>query len=73
MSFVEAREKWAAMSKQDRVALIEKLHGDVAAAADDWAALPPQAQSAIMATWFPPGAGAEADDEDEPHARGRRR
>ena len=70
MIFVEAREKWAAMSQNERKELIEKVRGDIAEAVNDWAALPPQAHAAIMAVLFP------ADDtasEDEPHAKRRGR
>jgi hypothetical protein len=70
MSFVEAREKWAAMSQAERKELIEKVHGDVAEAVNDWAALPPQAHAAIMAVLFP---AEEASEEEEPHGRSRRR
>jgi hypothetical protein len=70
MSFIEAREKWMAMSRAERIELIKRVHGDEAEAVNDWAGLPPQAQTAIIATLFPPGAGA-AEDDDEPH-RGRR-
>ena len=73
MSFVEARDKWAAMTKQERLDLIKQVHGDEAEAVNDWAGLPPQAQSAIIATLYPPAAAAEAaEEEDEPHGRGRR-
>ena len=70
MSFVEAREKWAAMSQNERKELIEKVRGDIAEAVNDWAALPPQAHAAIMAVLFPPA--EDAAEEEEPH-RGRRR
>ena len=71
MSFVEAREKWAAMSQAERKELIEKVHGDVAEAVNDWAALPPQAHAAIMAVLFP--AEAAESEEEEPHAKRRGR
>jgi len=69
MSFVEARDKWAAMSQQERKDLIEKVRGDVAEAVNDWAGLPPQAHSAIMAVLFPAG----EDENEEPHAKRRGR
>jgi len=70
MSFVEAREKWAAMSQNERKELIEKVRGDIAEAVNDWAALPPQAHAAIMAVLFPP---EEESEEEEPHAKRRGR
>jgi predicted Fe-S protein YdhL (DUF1289 family) len=70
MSFVEAREKWAAMSQNERKELIEKVRGDIAEAVNDWAALPPQAHTAIMAVLFP---ADDAASEDEPHAKRRGR
>ena len=53
MDFNQARERWAAMSLADRQALIEKVKGEVVLAGHDWAGLPPQAHSAIMAVLQP--------------------
>ena len=53
MDLTTARERWAAMSLAERQALIEKVKGELALAGHDWAGLPPQAHSAIMAAIAP--------------------
>jgi len=42
MSVVQAREVWSQQSVPQRRLLIEKLHGNVDEAENDWAALSPQ-------------------------------
>ena len=76
ISFIEAREKWAKMSTEERKALIEKLHGDVKyATGHDWAGLPPEAHSAICETLEPdaPAAAPETEAADESESHGSRR
>ena len=51
--FLQARDMWAALSIPERKKLIERVHGDAAMADHDWAGLPPQAHSAIIATMQP--------------------
>ena len=48
LSFVEARDRWAAASIAERRDLIYAVHGDTALADHDWAGLPPQAHAALQ-------------------------
>ena len=81
MSVIAAREVWSQQSIAQRRLLIEKLHGNVDEAANDWAALSPQLAAALIEAMFPSVAAAEpaaaeeheeeTDEPDKPR-RGRR-
>ena len=74
--FVQARDKWASMSVDERRAWIRQVHGDETAAEHDWAGLPPQAHAVLIASMQPQEAAAEnesSEAEEEPHGRGRRK
>jgi hypothetical protein len=70
---LKARDLWAGMTRAQRLALIEKVHGDAAAAALDWAGLPPQAQTAIIATMAPEPPSEEHPEGEEDHKSRRKR
>jgi hypothetical protein len=76
ISLHEAREQWAKMDQTARRELIEKVRGDVKyAIGHDWAGLPPEAHSALLAVMqpeTPPAEPAETTTEDTGR-RGRRR
>jgi hypothetical protein len=68
MTFEQARDAWSAMTHAERRAIIELVHGDVAMANLDWAALPPQAHSALMTAMMQPGAALpEVEPDQEEH------
>lgn len=64
MNFHEASAHWAALSLEDRTALIRQVNGDIAMAGHAWAGLPPEAHTALIAVMAPP-AEPEAEP-DEP-------
>jgi hypothetical protein len=67
MSVIAAREVWSQQSVAARRLLIEKLHGNLEEAPNDWAALSPQLAAALVNAMFPPAAEPEAPTPAEEH------
>jgi hypothetical protein len=75
LSFVEARDRWAAASIAERRDLIYAVHGDTELAGNDWAGLPPQAHAALQTVMdkTEPAAEEETEEHDEPHRPSRKK
>jgi hypothetical protein len=65
LSFLVARDRWAAASIAERRDLIYAVHGDTALADHDWAGLPPQAHAALQIAMGPDPVLEEAPEPEE--------